>query len=697
MQNVYLFNTYKIVSFLNVSIYKKLINKIKPINLIEEIIDNSPFYKFLIIGAFIFFLLQFIMDIIILVFLIKKKKIQLLKDSDYECLNIIFENIPNPIILFKKNNKSFSIINYNKAALKLFKNKKIKINHDINNLFYNPDIINNIFKAYNKKTEFTLETEFLKNKKNNISLLLSIKYIPNDMILLEYRDITNDKIYEKIIKQNENLLNAIIDNVQALLILINKKGIINFFQGKILEKFGVKSSDMQGKSIYDYKNNYPGTIKLINETLKGKTIQDIIKLNDNHLRIQFTPFYNQKKIITGAVGIVTDITEQINLQNNLLESEATLKSILGAIPTGIGMVIDRNIIWINDKLCEMLGYSCNELEGKNAIVLYPSKKEYEFVGREKYDQIKKYGTGSVETKFKHKKGKILDVILSSTPLDINDLSKGVIFTVIDITERKDNEIYRDKLLKTLALKNEELENILSIASHDLRSPLVNIQGFTKELNYILDDLKNNLIKNNKTKKIETIFDNDINEALKYINNGITKIDQTINGLLKLSRLGKESLKIIKINPEKIIKNIISSMQFQINEKKIKFNLEKLPNCYADELQLNQIFTNLIDNAIKYSKEGQKCYIKISGNTNNQYSIYCIEDNGIGIPKNYHTKIFEVFQRLNPYSKESGEGLGLALVKKIIHRLNGKIWVESEPNAGSKFYIAIPNEKYDIIY
>ncbi|MCD4678537.1 MAG: PAS domain S-box protein [Desulfobacula sp.] len=133
---------------------------------------------------------------------------------------------------------------------------------------------------------------------------------------------------------------------------------------------------------------------------------------------------------------ILDITEQKKLKNSLKSSEKEMESIFRAAPTGIGVVCDRALQQVNDRFCEMVGYSKNEVIGKNARILYPSDEEYEYVGKKKYKQISEKGTGTVETKMLRKDGNLIDVLLSSTPIDLNDLSKGVTFTTLDITENK---------------------------------------------------------------------------------------------------------------------------------------------------------------------------------------------------------------------------------------------------------------------
>ena len=158
------------------------------------------------------------------------------------------------------------------------------------------------------------------------------------------------------------------------------------------------------------------------------------------------------------IGNIQDITERKIAELALQEREAKLQSIFRAAPVGIGMILDRVIQEVNQSLCQLTGYTREELIGQNALMLYPSIKEYEYVGTEKYRMIKKMGVGTVETHWKCKNGEIRNILLSSVPLDLGDLSKGVTFTALDITSRKQVE---DSLRK----KTDELESLFSISSH----------------------------------------------------------------------------------------------------------------------------------------------------------------------------------------------------------------------------------------
>ncbi|MEI7433987.1 MAG: PAS domain S-box protein [Methanomicrobiales archaeon] len=151
--------------------------------------------------------------------------------------------------------------------------------------------------------------------------------------------------------------------------------------------------------------------------------------------IYTSPVYRDGKI-DGLRGVIIDITDRKNAEDMLKDREAILASIFRAAPVGVGLVSNRILLRVNDRLCEMTGYSAGELVGRSARVLYPSDDEFNRVGKEKYDQIRNYGTGTIETSWQRKDGAIREILLSSTPLDPDDLVKGVTFTAMDITYRK---------------------------------------------------------------------------------------------------------------------------------------------------------------------------------------------------------------------------------------------------------------------
>jgi len=265
-------------------------------------------------------------------------------------------------------------------------------------------------------------------------------------------------------------------------------------------------------------------------------------------------------------------------------------------------------------------------------------------------------------------------------------------------KRDEAEAEQKRLLEELAEKNNELEQVIYVTSHDLRSPLVNLQGFSQELGYSLKELRSFIeqgdpVSTNTKKKITELLE-DIFDSLKYIQSSTFKMDILLSGLLKVSRVSRMDSSFETIDMNHLIAEITNAFEFQLKEAHVNLQVGELPPCFGNQLHLNQVFSNLLNNALKYLDPQRPGEIKITAketNTDNgkqRQVIYCVEDNGIGISREYHKKIFELFSRLNPDDTE-GEGLGLTIVNKIISRHHGKVWVESEPGKGSSFFVSLP--------
>lgn len=269
---------------------------------------------------------------------------------------------------------------------------------------------------------------------------------------------------------------------------------------------------------------------------------------------------------------------------------------------------------------------------------------------------------------------------------------GSTVVVRDITAQKNLESEKERILAHLEMKNIELEKIIYAASHDLRSPLLNIHGFSmrieKALGEIFSLMENSTIDDNLRESIRQIIEDRIKNALKYITSSVSRMDSLINGLIKLSRSGgKEPNKVI-IDMDNMMARIISSMKFQIESTGAEVKLDKLPPCKGDFAQITQVFSNILDNAIKYKDQNRHIEVFIRGREENDMAVYSVSDTGRGIAKDDQKKIWEVFQRLESDEKINGDGLGLAISKKIIETHGGKISVESIPGQGSTFFVAL---------
>ncbi len=269
---------------------------------------------------------------------------------------------------------------------------------------------------------------------------------------------------------------------------------------------------------------------------------------------------------------------------------------------------------------------------------------------------------------------------------------GTVVLLRYLRQRELAEMERERLLRDLATKNQELEGILSVASHDFRSPLVNIQGFSRELAMSCEDfdqaLAGHALPPEFSESAAAILQKDIPQAVAYIEQNVRKMDQLIKGLLKVSRLGRVPLEPRVIDMQALVGAVVASMQFQIRRCEARVHLGALPPCWGDENQLNQVFTNLLDNALKYVDPRRQPEIRIEGGLEAEMCHYTLADNGIGISPDHQNKIFDIFHRLYP-ERFVGDGLGLTIVKRILTRLGGAIEVNSEEGKGCRFHLFLP--------
>jgi len=288
-------------------------------------------------------------------------------------------------------------------------------------------------------------------------------------------------------------------------------------------------------------------------------------------------------------------------------------------------------------------------------------------------------------------------LVSKAPLtSIMGTVTGIIGTFVDITDRKEIEAEREALLEELGQKNKELESIIYVASHDLRSPLVNIQGFGQRLEKIRGELLSHIqeatdIEIVRSSMLSTLEDR-MPRALGFIRASAEKMDILIGGLLRLSRTGRAILNPEILNIKEMIDTILASMAFQIQAAGALVDIGDLPPCIADSAQVNQVFSNLLDNALKYRDPERPLILSISGQEESCEVVYCVSDTGKGVAKEHIENIWGLFHRLEPNGAVAGEGLGLTLVRRIVERHKGRAWAESELGEGTRFYVALPRQK-----
>jgi signal transduction histidine kinase len=235
-------------------------------------------------------------------------------------------------------------------------------------------------------------------------------------------------------------------------------------------------------------------------------------------------------------------------------------------------------------------------------------------------------------------------------------------------------------------------------SHDLRSPLINLQGFSEELMRAYEQLQELLRKDAgpgaaRHDGLKLVTEN-IEESIHYIQAAVGRLARIIDALLRLSRAGRVEYQWQSLNTATIVSRIVDALHDTISEKKAELVVGSLPDAWGDPTAVEQIFANLIGNAVQYLDPKRPGRIEVgSQNATEPTSgaavhVYYVKDNGLGIPEAYHRRVFTVFSRLHA-DVPQGEGVGLALVRRVVERHGGKIWLESAQNVGTTFFIALP--------
>ena len=250
--------------------------------------------------------------------------------------------------------------------------------------------------------------------------------------------------------------------------------------------------------------------------------------------------------------------------------------------------------------------------------------------------------------------------------------EGIILLAIeDITERKKLEQKINQYSKELERSNGELSNFGSIVAHDLGAPLRAVSGFA------------GLLQKRYKEKLDAAAD----EYISHIVEGTGRMQHLINDLLEYARVGTSRKPLVQVDVNIIIEKALANLMFEITESRAVITADTLPTISADDTRLIQLFQNLVGNAIKYRSNTP--HIHISAERKDGEWLFRISDNGIGIEPRQFERIFQIFQRLHTREEYSGTGIGLAICKKIVERLGGRIWVESKPGEGSTFFFTLP--------
>jgi len=467
--------------------------------------------------------------------------------------------------------------------------------------------------------------------------------------------------------------NLIIENIMSLM----QEGVVIFdLEGNIIHtnslisNFGVQ--DAIGHNVFEYLDDESAELarKYINiafEDNAPRRFEAIIKTDENShkpVEINARLLRDLSGIPSVFVAIISDISKHKKSEKRQMFLLNVVQSTREAI---IALDPDYNIVLWNKGAEELLGYSSGEVMGANVQILAPDESAMEY--QKKYLELARNEgfVKGVVVQRKHKDGRVLTIELTLSSLkDQNDNYIGIAEMLRDISSVQKN-------LNEAQKKNEEMEHLINVVSHDLRSPLHSIDNY---LSLIYDSLRD---------KIES---DEALEMFERIHANLSNMEALIRDLTDFSRAGLDNGLDVAVDLNSIIEDIVNNIQWQVGRENFRVKIEKMPTLRINPGRIFQVFENLLNNAYKFKKEDMPAQVLIQSETKDGEVVFTLSDSGIGIAPIHQDRIFNLFYRSKEKMVE-GSGAGLAIARKIINNYGGRIWVESVPGEGSSFKFSLP--------
>lgn len=367
------------------------------------------------------------------------------------------------------------------------------------------------------------------------------------------------------------------------------------------------------------------------------------------------------------VALVEDISMEREAEERLKAEKEKYSSIIANMNLGLLEVDNDDVILLaNNSFCSMSGFAKEELIGKKAssVLKVVEPKEIEKHAKARLKGI----SDSYEVQIIDKEGNLKHWLVSGASR--YNASKKVVGSIgihLDITNQKHLELQKEKLLSQLEKSNEGLQEYAHIVSHDLKSPLRSVSALASWL----------------TEDYHDVLDDSGKFNLQQIQEKIEGMDRLIDGILKYSSIDNSQLQEASVDLNLVINDIKEIIYVPKHVEIVITN--PLPNITADQTKIHQLFQNIISNAV-VNIEKEKGRVEIGSGEQGVFWLFSIKDNGKGIPKEYHKKIFKIFQSIDDGNRSTG--IGLSIVKKIVHRYGGRIWLESEVGTGTTFYFTL---------
>ena len=502
------------------------------------------------------------------------------------------------------------------------------------------------------------------------------------LVTAAIRDITVRKDAERHLAQMEGRYRGLLEAAPDGMVVVNGRGEIVLLNARAEKQFRYWRDELIGQKV---KRIIPNGFaeRLIADGTRtaaealaqqiGTGIELTGKRKDGSefpIEIMLSPLQSDEGVLVTAA--IRDITARKEAENRLGQVEGRYRGLLEAAPDGMVVVNQAGEIFLlNAQAEKQFGYRRDELVGQKVTNIIPEGFAERLIAdgtRTAAEALAQQIGMGIELNGLRRNGSTFPIEIMLSPLE----SAGetlVTSAIRDITVRKEAEANLVVKIEELNRSNEELEQFAYVASHDLQEPLRIMASYTQLL----------------SKRYKGKLDSDADEFIAFAVDGVNRMQRLIQDLLTYSRVGKTGLELLGVPSDRALQQALLSLSGAVEESGALVTHGPLPEVVADEVQLVQLFQNLVGNAIKYQGAGVP-HVHISAAKNGAPKwMFSVQDSGLGIESQYFERIFGMFQRLHKRDEYDGTGMGLAICKKIVERHGGTISVESEPGHGSTFH------------
>jgi len=532
--------------------------------------------------------------------------------------------------------------------------------------------------------------ELIGRRKNGTEFPIEIMLSPLEstegiLVTAAIRDISVRKAADKHLAQMEGRYRGLLEAAPDAMVVVDQAGEIVLLNVQAEKQFGYSRNELLGREV---KSLIPEGFaeRIIADSTRsaadalaqviGTGIELIGRRKNGTefpIEIMLSPLESAEGTLVTAA--IRNISVRKAADKHLAQMEGRYRGLLEAAPDAMVVVNQTgNIVLLNVQAEKQFGYSRDELLGQEVTNIIPEGFAERILSdglRSAEDALEQQiGTG-IELTALRKNGTGFPIELMLSPLDSAD---GILVTaaIRDITARKAAEANLLVKVDELNRSNVELGQFAYIASHDLQEPLRMVASYTQLL----------------SRRYKGKLDSDADEFIAFAVDGASRMQKLIQDLLAYSRVGTKGQEMIEVSSEEALDQALKNLRGSIEESGALVTHDLLPKVMADEMQLIQLFQNLVGNAIKYQSPGvPKVHISAAKNGGPKWT-FSVKDNGLGIDPQYFDRIFGMFQRLHKREEFAGTGIGLAICKKIVERHGGSISVASEPGHGSTFSFAL---------